>query len=36
MEPITPIGVIRSPRRDFVNAGRGTVTARIELMRGYF
>jgi tRNA-Thr(GGU) m(6)t(6)A37 methyltransferase TsaA len=31
MEPITPIGVIRSPRTDFANEGWGTVTARIEL-----
>jgi tRNA (Thr-GGU) A37 N-methylase len=31
MEPITPIGVICSPRTEFVNEGWGTVTARIEL-----
>jgi hypothetical protein len=31
MEPIAPIGVVRSPRTDFVNEGWGTVTAWIEL-----
>jgi tRNA (Thr-GGU) A37 N-methylase len=36
MEPIRPIGVIRSPRRDLVNEGWGAITARIELDPGVF
>ena len=36
MEPITPIGVIRSPREELVNTNWGDTTARIELDRDTF